>query len=71
MQGGLGKAFGTLWNITQEAYSVWGPSEFRGSSFNSKRRQVLLKIARFYIGCNLFASELLFYLMDFSQIWDH
>ena len=42
-----------------------------GSSFISKRRQVLLKIAGFHVGCNLFASELLFYCMDFSQIWFH
>src|SRR5258708_7567270 len=36
-----------------------------------KRRQVLFKIARFHIGYNLFAPYLLFYCMDFSQIWYH
>src|SRR5258708_1080313 len=51
--------------VTVESIQVLGPS------FNSKRRQVLFKIARFHIGCNLFASELLFYCTDFSQIWYH
>jgi hypothetical protein len=37
-----------------------------GPSFNS---QVLLKIAGSHIGCNLFGPYLLFYCMDFSQIW--
>src|SRR5260370_30575659 len=36
-----------------------------------KRRQVLFKIAGFHIGYNLFASYLLFYCTDFSQIWYH
>ena len=48
-----------------------GSIQVPGPSFNPKRRQVLLKIARSHIGCNLFASELLFYCMDFSQIWYH
>src|SRR5260221_1005048 len=37
-----------------------------GPSFNS---QVLLKIARSHIGCNLFGLYLLFYCMDSSHIW--
>src|SRR5258707_13733755 len=49
--------------VIMESIRVLGPS------FNSQKRQVLFKIARFHIGYNLFAPYLLFYCTDFSQIW--
>ncbi len=39
--------------------------------FPKEDKFVLFKIARFHIGCNLFTPDLLFYCMDFSQIWYH
>jgi len=48
---------------------VGNSSEFRGSPFISKRRQVFIQPSQFHIGNNLFAPEFLFFLMDFSQVW--
>src|SRR5258708_85714 len=45
---------------------IVGSIRVLGPSLNS---QVLLKIARSHIGCNLFGPYLLFYCMDSSQIW--
>ncbi len=61
-----------FWNCLERRTSglfSMGSIRVLGQSFNSKRRQVLFKIAGFHIGYNLFAPELLFYCMDFSQIW--
>ncbi len=49
--------------------TAWNPSESRGSSSISKKRQVSLRTSRFHIGNNLFAPYLLFFLTDFSQVW--
>src|SRR5258707_15591915 len=65
-----GRVVGTVQDVVQGAYSAWNPSESRGSSFISKKRQVSLRISRLHIGHHLFAPYLLF-LMDFSQVCYH
>src|SRR5258708_31939065 len=62
-----GRVVGTVQDVVQGAYSAWNPSEFRGSSFISKKRQVSLRISQLHIGHHLFAPYLLLFLMDFSQ----
>src|SRR5258708_37452359 len=62
-----GRVVGTVQDVVQGAYSAWNPSEFRGSSFISKKRQVSLRISQLHIGHHLFAPYLLLFLTDFSQ----
>src|SRR5260221_14753393 len=57
-----------LFRTLYKELTAWNPSEFRGSSFISKGRQVSLRISRLHIGHHLFAPYLLFFLMDFSQV---
>ena len=70
-QGDLGWASGIVWDIIQGAQSAWNSSKFRGSSFISKKETSFTQTSQFHIGNNLFAPDLLFCLMDFSQVWYH
>src|SRR5258708_8427539 len=58
-QGDPGWVSGIVWDVVQGAQSTWNPSEFRGSSFISKKRQVSLRISQLHIGHHLFAPPLL------------
>src|SRR5258708_38764436 len=60
-----------LFRTLYKELTAWNPSEFRGSSFISKERQVSLRISWLHIGYHLFAPYLLLFLMDFSQVSYH
>src|SRR5258708_30978403 len=70
--GWSGKGFWNCLECHTSGLVSMGSIQVLGLSFISKRRQVLLKIARFHIGYNLFAPDLLFTLwIYFSDMTKH
>ena len=57
-----------LSGTSYKGLSQQNPSEFKGPSFISKKRTSFTQTSQFYIGNNLFAPYLLFFLTDFSQV---